>query len=434
MAYNFLDFNEASLPTGFDRAGDGSTIWGTPDPDASQISIASSTGRINVEELPDSPEIEYAEQGTVSHRFHCSWDEAVSQMDTIQRGTYLQDSYGNWSKVLSIRAQPYRAGLAVLTIVSEFIGINTPADEFDLSRTQLNIDILKHPRYFFALDPTLSDKSTTITVSIGGGSLNVSLAAVKQGLIRAVQTYRDSPFFPSADNINGLVQSQVWSSTAGSTNIIVNNASFDITQDVVAPVQITASNIGTYTSKNCPYFVVGVPNALIQANAGIQLAQAAAQEVIQKIWRLEDTPYIAGIQMTHSVYYYVQQKISPGGYIENPFSYNGNVDAQGNSIPVADPPVPEWFWSTSFPPDSSGPTIFDNMGSLNPTCYSNNGQGGKTSISWLRQGDTVHYERTWYKVTRTWIGSPVGHWDYQLYGGKNVPRPQTSTQYVTGGL
>ena len=80
----------------------------------------------------------------------------------------------------------------------------------------------------------------------------------------------------------------------------------------------------------------------------------------------------------------------------------------------------DYFWSPADPPDST--TIFDNLSEYNPQCYSSTGvNGGPVVLSWLRKSDRQVYERTWFKITRHWIGSPVGFWDSDLYTSGNRP-------------
>ena len=52
------------------------------------------------------------------------------------------------------------------------------------------------------------------------------------------------------------------------------------------------------------------------------------------------------------------------------------------------------------------------MDEWNPQCYSLTGAyGGGNYVSWRREADEIDYERTWFKVQRSWVGSPVGFWD-----------------------
>ena len=432
MVYGTTAEFDKDLPSvGVDRLGmDGLTL-GTPSPSgAVTVDSANNSGIDSFEpqEYADSPEIERAEQCTVTHRFIMSWQDGLAYSDTYPRGSVFADSNGDLYKVLSSKIQSKAGGLCDLTVISEAITFDNPPDEFSLTTVSLNIDILKHPRYFFALNPS-GDNSTT-TTTIDGNVLTINISSVLQSIIRAVQTYRDSPFFPSKNNLNGLVQNNVLAQIYGdSIDVNYPNESFDPNDDEVEPIKLTDSNYTDSVAKNCRYFVIPVPTT----DPAIDLATAAALEIISKIWRCEDTPYIAGYQITWSQYFYLPQKLNPGGYIENPFDDgNGNKNGQFPDLPdyVAEPSLPDYFYSTASPPDSSQ-TIFDDLPIYNAACYSSDGtQDGNYSISWLRQADTIEYERTWYKVTSTWIGSPVGHWDYDIYGGDTI-RPTTTEEYNT---
>jgi hypothetical protein len=414
-------FDESMLPTGYDRAGDGTTVWGTP---SSALGIivdsADGPGLISTEELPDSPEIERAEQTTVTHRFMCSPTDAWTWSETLYRGVVMADSSGNLVKVLSSKIQAQKGGSYLVTVIGEFLNLDVPPDEFDLSTTQLNIDILKHPRYFFALNPEA--ENNTIEIQLGDFFYYPSISSVQQSIIRSIQTYRDSPFFPSADNINGLIQNNIWSQLNGnSIDVNLPNENFDDTLAPVDPVRLTETTPSS--EANCRYFIISVP----ADDPKIKMAQAAANEIIQKIWRCEDTPYIAGYQITWSSFSTISPSINPGGYIEDPYDAGNINQVTGEVVAVSSPELPDYFYSSTYPANPSK-TIFDDLPVLNPTCYSDDGtENGNYSISWLRQADTVHFDRTFYKITRTWIGSPVGHWDADLYSQYN--RPTSAEDY-----
>jgi hypothetical protein len=148
--------------------------------------------------------------------------------------------------------------------------------------------------------------------------------------------------------------------------------------------------------------------------AGTPGAKLAALEIIMKWWRGEETPYLVGYQITWSQYFFRPVPLHPGGRIENPADW-----------------IPDYFLSTVFPPDP-GFTIFDWLAWYNPQSYSVDGApNGDVSISWLRKADQIDYQRTWFRVERTWIGSPVGFWDADLYTAANRPDPYTGEGYRT---
>lgn len=432
MVYETTAQFDSSLPAvGTDRLGQDGLKLGTQSP-IGDVTVDSAglegIELFEIQEYPDSPEIERAEQCTVTHRFVCSWDDGLTYSDIYPRGAVFADHNGDLFKVLSSKIQSKKGGLCDLTVISEALEFDTPPDEFDLSDVSLNIDILKHPRYFFALNPSGNNSATNVT--IGSHTLTIDISLILQGIIRAIQTYRDSPFFPSKDNINGLIQNNVLSSlNQNSVSVRYDNNYFNPAQAIVDPIALDDDNIDEALSQNCKYYLVTVESN----NPAIELANSAALEIISKIWRCEDTPYIAGYQITWSQYYFIPQALNPGGYIENPFDDgHGNIDADGNQVYVADPELPDYFYSTHNPPNPNQ-TVFDDLPAYNAACYSKTGtQSGNYSISWLRQADTIHFERTWYKVTRTWIGSPVGHWDYDIYGGDTI-RPTKPSDYNTVG-
>jgi hypothetical protein len=128
--------------------------------------------------------------------------------------------------------------------------------------------------------------------------------------------------------------------------------------------------------------------------------------------------------MTWTSYWFRPPQICPGGIIDDPIFNSGTGE------------VPDYFISDAFPPDRNY-TIFDYLPTINPQCYSTTGQfvagrakyGTDYNISWLRKADTCEYQRTWFKVTRTWMGAPIGMWDGELYSSGN--RPSLPTDYVT---
>src|SRR6185312_7988622 len=149
----------AVFPTGFDW-GDGVTNlpiqplgsggfgkFGTPTP-ASALTIALPAGATSqpAEENPDSPEIERAEQATIMHVVKMSWTDGVALITGLGRGTFLQDSFGNITRVLSSRIKKNRGNQCEVTIVAESISFDTPPDDFQIDPIDLGLNIIKHPR------------------------------------------------------------------------------------------------------------------------------------------------------------------------------------------------------------------------------------------------------------------------------------------------
>lgn len=369
-----------------------------------------------LQESPTSPEFERAEQGTVTKTFtDIPWLDSCTYMVGLSRGAILIDSTGLIFRILSSKQNRLPGNKATISIVSESLSFDTPPDEFQIVPVELGVDILRHPRYRLALDPTISDITTPIDIP-GDAAATVSASTVKQAIIRAIQTYRDSPIFPSADNINGLFQNNVVANMNDDTiSVLYPNPSFDVTKTTVDPVFWDGSVANTPTD-NCRYFIVNVP----VSDDEIQFCLAAAKEIILKIWRTEDTPLLTGYEVAWSAYYPVPQPMNPGSYIENPMT-------------EASPALPDYFWAANHdlswaPPREGSPTpqglpdevgVFDDLATINPQCYDDG--SGVTNISWLRKADEVEFNRCWFKITRKWLGAPIGNWDGDLYSQSARP-------------
>lgn len=343
----------AELPSGFDRADGLSGRPGTPTPKGAVVIQSRDAATLEgspIEEEPDSPVIERAEQATISQRFRLPYLEGQNRIRFLGRGTVRIDSFNNVTKILSSKLTHAKPGLGYLDIVSEGVSFDSPPDDFKVTPVQLGVSIVKHPRYFSALD----------------GS-DATERKLNQSVIVLLQNYFENPSPPAR---NGIV-----------TTLL--------------------TSIG---HQNDAGFIQGT-----------DLSKRAALEIIQKYWRGEETPYVVGYEVRWSVYYFRPQFLNPGGYVEDP-------------IFDATPQLPVYFWSPTDPPNPTI-TIFDRLAAYNPQCYSDDGTFlGSPVISWMRQADDFEYQRTWFRVDRTWIGSPVGFWDVQLYSGGQ--RPLTPDQYV----
>lgn len=404
------------IPTGFDRAdgvtvlpvqpygtgGTGGTL-GTPTPSGAIITqTPAGNNESTIEEDVTSPEIERAEQGTVSHTITGDFRPLAFLQAAFGRGTFLQDSFGNVTRVLSNKLKSLRADRGEFSYVAESISFDSPPDEFQMIPVELGIDIIKYPRYFYALYPSGSD----FTDLVGVAPNQTTRANVKQAIIRAIQTYRDSPYFPPSNALPTL-------------NSVVQNATIQFFLQSLIPCTINSTN-GSETTID----ISGDPSSL--------LAVAAAQEIIQKLWNQLDTPYIAGYQVTWTQFFFQPVYENPGGYIEDPV---GIVPDYFFSPVSQNSLARGWLYSPygnldTLPPTAGGaPTIFDFMAAINPQCYSSDGTpSGTVNISWLRKADEVVFERTWFRVTRTWIGSPIGMWDRQIYSQGN--RPSVPSDYL----
>jgi hypothetical protein len=135
-----------------------------------------------------------------------------------------------------------------------------------------------------------------------------------------------------------------------------------------------------------------------------------AKELAFKLHKGEDSFYLPGFRITYSKYFYAPVPLNPGGYIEDP---------------ILSGVLPYYFWNTSIPqePDTTN-TIFSYLETVNPVIYGN-------GISWLRLCDTIQYQRTWFKVTATWQGGPLGQWDKELY---TIPSQPYQTEETEGNI
>lgn len=369
----------SELPSGFNR-GDGlEGRIGTPTPKSARIVQSSDaegnpSSEIVTEEFEDSPEIERAEQATLTHRMKIDWNEAVTQISGLGRGTVKFDSYGNVTKILSSKIQHNKGGWATLTVTAEGVSFDTPPDQFSITPVELGINILKHPRYFYAF--------------LGPNGYGSTEEVLNQYIIRFLQDYFENP--------NAVFRTAL-------TNLIFRSIG-------------TQAGVGTQPPKGFPNpggndwtKVFGTGSKI----RGTDIAKRAALEIIHKFWRGEENPYVIGYQINHSFFSFRPPFMNPGGYIEDP-------------IYQANPQLPDYFWSPDYPP--SARTIFDDIIKINPQCYSSNGKSnGQLLISWLRKADQMEEQRTWFKLDRTWIGSPVGFWDSQL--NTKLERPTTAALY-----
>ena len=104
------------------------------------------------------------------------------------------------------------------------------------------------------------------------------------------------------------------------------------------------------------------------------LSFARWNELLSKLRRGEDSFYAAGIKITWGTFSFSPQPMNLGGYIEDPtliLPFTFYIGTAGNIFP--------------------------------------------NGISWLRFADKQPFQRTWYKLTRTWVGFPNAHWDPDIY-------------------
>lgn len=416
----------ADLPSTFDRADGLDERLGIATP-ANSVFVTdngitydytATDFAIKIREAANSPDVERAEQATITHTFYMDWEEGKTRLEAMGRGTLLVSEDGDVSRVLSSRLQRERGGYCSLVVTAESVSFDSPPDDFSLEPVELGVHIIKHPRYYSALNPDSTDWQSNVTVN----DTTVYLGDIKQSIIRAIQTYMDAPIYPSEYNINGYFQGNVLSQLAGNTiDVQVFNTSFNPNStNAEAKVLHWNGANADRPNANCRYFAIPVPSTA----APILMAKAAAREIISKIWRQEEQPYIVGYQMSWASYYFRPPELSPGGYTCDPImGTNSSLE------------VPDYFISTEYPPNRNL-TIFDYLPVLNPQSYSISGSrpssrgsyGVNYNISWLRKADQIEYQRTWFKITRTWMGAPIGIWDTELYG--DVERPASPSDYV----
>lgn len=396
---------------------------GTPTPAGVVFSQSSAgPGTITIEERPDGTDIERAEQATFQKKLVMGYQAAVSLLGSMGRGTFLADSGSGFGvqtvwRILSSRIRSLKGNLAELSYTAESISFDSPPDDFNIVPVELGLDILKHPRYAIPLSPVVGDSGTYTTV----GDTDITFVQVKTSIIRLIQAYRDAPFFPSANNINGLIQNNILDQLTTDSNnkthidVQVPNVGFDPSQPPTPANADGSFNPPHWDGKlsdipegNSPYWIVTAPVDLSSPSDPIAIAMAAAKELISKLWRGEDTPLSVGWEIEWDQYVFKPVYLDGGGYIQDPFGI-----------------VPDYFMD---PNQNGSSNIFKNLSSLNPQMFSADGTiGGPLNISWLRMPDSMEYQRTWFKIKRRWRGTTLGGWDFDLYNQE--PRPTLATQY-----
>lgn len=317
-----------------------------------------------IEELPDSPTIERAENTTVSRKFRGPYGGLQDYLSTLYRGAYRSDTGDPpmLSRVLSAKLAHAEGDMGDLELVEE-LQLDVPYDTLDITPVELGVNILKHPRYFNALQ--------------GVNELGVYVPednTRNQSVIRQLQNYFDNPSPPLR-------------------NAIPKNI-----MDSIGDAAGTGSG--------------HIP--------GTDMAKRAALEIISKFWRGEETPYIVGVQLTWTSYYFRPQPVNLGGYTFANVIGSEPVNPAFNDFQQ----IPTEF--VHLVDDEGHPTtdtIFDWIANWNPQSFSTTGEtDGDVSISWLRKADHPVFDRLLWRWERVWIGAPVGHWDEELYSGDERPK------------
>ncbi len=377
------------LASGLDLDHGAAGFFGTPDPaGAVRVDTSDGVGPVSgaangtPQEGAKSPVIESAEQVTISKHWHMSFAEAVTRQSGLGRGTIRVDSYGNVTRVLSSKLARREGDMADFEVVSEGLSFGTPWDRFEMVPVELAVNIMKHPRYLYALDGATDDERL-----------------LNQGVIREIQHYMANP---SSEFRRSTVKRLYYSIGYPGT----------VTSGVANPANsFSVTPAGTTT----PITVNPV--------TGTDMAKRAGLEIVMKHWRGEETPYIVGFMLVWTRYYFRPPHYNPGGYVENPLTQ-------------AVPALPDYYYSTTYPPDDDT-TIFDWIAEYNPQCYSGSGlPGGTPLISWLRKADVVseNNSRLWFECVRTWVGSPVGYWDPSLYAATRRPQVPADYEVITPSL
>lgn len=372
-----------------------------------------------------------------------AWAEAQYYWSLMPRGTIVNDSDANIWRILSCDITRNEATIGTLHYVMESISFDTPPDDFQINETSLDLNIIKHPRYAWALNPYVTDASTYAVV----GDTKIYYQQQKETIIRQIQLYVDSPVYPTAAYLDGQIQAAIKAmvdngsagvTTPGKIIISYPNSAFDGSQPPVPDVTWDGTNANLPTV-NCANFIMAVPFNTGDPTDPITIAIAAAKELISKLWRQEDAPYIAGWEIVWTQYFFAPVYLNPGGYIEDPRNvvpsyfldpFNNGViprsTTNGDGFPeyATDP----FTGQQSLPAGANSTSIFDQLTYINPQCYSADGTyGGDLQMSCLRKSDHVEYERTWFKYPHTWLCAPIGKWDADIYTQND--RPQISTDY-----
>jgi hypothetical protein len=405
-------------------------IIGTPLPTASIYHFANS--QFPIEEGPGSPHSERAEQYTCEHTLTMSWLDTGSYLSVMPRGTVVTDTAGVVWKILSCDNEPLNGTLGRLHYVMECISGDTPPDEFEIIPSSLDLNIIKHPRYWWALCPYDGDGETYATV----GDTDVSIKPIKEVIIRAIQNYIESPFYPSSDQVNGLIQNNILQQlNDGKLDITIPISGYDPDQTLISPPRWDGK-IDDLPSGNYAYAIVSVPVNLSDPDDPVAIAVAAAKEIISKLWRGEETPSLEVYEVHWTQKFYQPVYLNPGGYTEDPREwipdyflnpangYGGLIMPRGQSAGGNNN-------EDSVDAGHSGSvTIFDLLTVINPQSYSVTGKsGGPLLFSSLRKADSYSYQNNVFTVIHTWLVATVGAWDSDLYPEYGVDGPQNADDF-----
>ena len=432
------------LPSSPYESGGTPTIVGTALPTGNVEIWGTNSDGSFLQEQPGSPRVERAEQCTCEHTIKVDKSSGLAFFENMPRGTVVSDTAGNIWRILSCDYARESDLYVLFHYVMESLSFDSPPDDFDLSDVSLDLFIIKHPRYWRWLSPYAADNNP-VPLGPNPGDAQGSLYTIKESIIRVVQNYIESPFYPSQLMSQNYLQANIIDSiTNGTLQIPVTNPTFSPGKANVAPVAWSglAADIPKLGNPNCPYYLVPITYAWQQDDVDtgpIHMALAAAKELISKLWRQEDTPYIPAYEITLVQRFFQPVYLNPGAYAEDPRDvvpsyFMGTPDPSFSnigSIPRGDQgevgPIDEFFNGDSVPAaGADGGSILDSLVGINPQLFSDDGTAsGNLVISSLRTSDSYRYERTWFAVTHKWKVACVGKWDKDLYLEYGQSAPQS---------
>lgn len=288
-------------PSGFDRATGTNGQPGTPTPEGAVTYQPSPTF---LEELPESPKVEWGEHITFVHTFKCDQDTALNIQLTNYRGVQLEDSGGFTSTVLTCLVLEQKGDYCIVEITSEGT-FYPPPDEYSLEFCEFNPSIFLHPSY-----AAIANYTPELGTNEGNN--------IGPQLIGAITQAANSPNFAQSQDQSGVIGG------------LLNGTGTDV-------------NTGTTEEQ-----------ALDMANA-----------LVAKLQRGESTFYLAGMRVTWAEYFFQSTEddglpgFNPGGYIEDPvyqgglppyfWSSNGTSAGQNTLISLASQINP-----TIYPPVDAG--------------------------------------------------------------------------------
>lgn len=153
------------FPSCIDWASGEDGLLGTP----SSSDAVGRTREVVFEEHATSPEVERAEQATCVHRFSTDWDSGLLWLQTLGRGSILEDSFGNNTLVLANKLERRPGGMGELTVTAESVSFDLPPDEFQVEPVEFNPPIFYHPRYKSVVTYNLDSSGNRVDAALYTG-------------------------------------------------------------------------------------------------------------------------------------------------------------------------------------------------------------------------------------------------------------------------